>query len=63
MWDEKSMSYELDTAGFTKIRRCSFGDSTDPMFSLVESRDRFFDNGIVEVAFECKRPLLERSPA
>jgi hypothetical protein len=41
MWDEKAMIAELETAGFLRIRRCSFGDARDHMFNLVEERARF----------------------
>jgi hypothetical protein len=41
MWDAPSLFSALSEAGFTAIRRCAFGDSTDPMFSLVEDPGRF----------------------
>lgn len=49
MWDFKSLSRELKTVGFVNIRRCSFGDSPDSMFELVEEPSRFVD----AVAVEC----------
>jgi len=52
MWDYKSLEYELAHAGFTDIRRCAFGDSTDPMMIHVEDEDRYID----AVAVECKKP-------
>ncbi len=41
MWDYKSICGELSKAGFVKIRRAQFGDSGDPMFDAVESRQRW----------------------
>lgn len=52
MWDFKSLAQELAAAGFVNIRRCEFGDSSDPMFALVEDAERFVD----AVAVECKKP-------
>jgi hypothetical protein len=57
MWDYPSLSHELASAGFIEIRRCRFRDSDDPMFSLVEDRDRFIDGDLVELAIEAKRTL------
>ena len=45
MWDEISMTNALRGHGFQHVRRCSFGDSDDSMFSLVEDRTRF-DNAV-----------------
>jgi Methyltransferase domain len=58
MWDEPSMRAELERAGFVKIRRCKLGDSGDPMFSRVESADRFCHpaEDVEEVAFEARKP-------
>ncbi len=60
MWDEASIKRELHEAGFTSIRRCDFGDATDPMFAAVESAHRFIDEDftppIREVAMEAFRP-------
>lgn len=53
MWDEKSMRAKLRQHGFTDIRRASFGDSSDRMFSKVEDITRFEGN----LAMECKKPL------
>ena len=55
MWDYYSLSHQLSLVGFQEIRRCEFGDSDDPMFSLVESYDRFYDGEIVELAIEAKK--------
>lgn len=41
MWDFKSLSRELSAAGFTRIRRAEFGDSSDPRFAEVEDADRW----------------------
>lgn len=57
MWDEASLSAALRDAGFSEIRRCSYGDSGDPLFSDVEDHTRFVDGDIVELAIECRRPL------
>jgi len=58
MWDEASIADALRRVGFAEVRRCSFGDATDPAFALVESADRFTDTdtGIVEVAMEAIKP-------
>lgn len=49
MWDNQSMAFELKKAGFREIRKCSFNDSEDSMFKLVEASERF-ENA---VAYEC----------
>jgi hypothetical protein len=51
MWDYLSLGKALSKAGFTRIRRCSFGDCTDQMFKLVEDRGRFEH----ALAIECVR--------
>lgn len=56
MWDFRSMSAELQDAGFTSIRRASFGDAEDPMFARVEDRGRFIDGDLHELAIEARRP-------
>ena len=43
MWDEYSLGSELKKAGFTKVRRCKFGDCNDSMFQFVEDESRFKD--------------------
>jgi SAM-dependent methyltransferase len=40
LWDEMSLSYALKQQGFSKIRRCKYGDWSNPMFGLVENKDR-----------------------
>jgi hypothetical protein len=59
MWDEHSMSAELQRTGFVNIRKCQFGDAVDPMFSNVEDRERFFDENqnIPECALEAQKPI------
>jgi hypothetical protein len=41
MYDEKTLTFELERVGFMKIRRCVFGDAQIPEFSEVEDRGRF----------------------
>jgi hypothetical protein len=41
MWDVISLTQALKIAGFTQVRPCSFNDSEDPMFHLVEEESRF----------------------
>ena len=55
MYDFASLKALLEHAGFTGVRRCSLGDCTDPMFTLVEDKDRFFDSGERELAIEAVR--------
>jgi hypothetical protein len=47
------------------IRRCTFGDSGDPLFDEVEDRTRFIEGDIIELAIECRRahPLKDFSTA
>jgi hypothetical protein len=52
MWDFKSLARELETAGFTQVRRARFGDSDEERFSLVEEEGRWTDC----LGMECKRP-------
>jgi hypothetical protein len=58
MWDAYSMTAELQRLGFVQIRRCEFGDSSDPMFSRVEHPGRFVDEylGTRECALESRKP-------
>lgn len=51
MWDKQSLAKELEDAGFVAVRVCTYGDSEDGMFRLVESEDRF----VGAVAIECRR--------
>ncbi len=56
MYDRELMTDLLERAGFVDIRPCNFGDSGDPMFDLVEDRERFFENVAPEVALQAVRP-------
>lgn len=58
MWDESSMREELRRTGFIGVRRCDFGDATDPMFARVEHPNRFLDAAtkIRECALEARKP-------
>ena len=58
MWDFLSMRQALEDAGFTSVRRCQLGDSSDPMFNDVEDEGRFFDHDrdIAELAVEAIKP-------
>jgi len=51
MWDYKSFVPELEAAGFTSVRRASFGDSHDPLFADVESEGRWMNC----LGIECRR--------
>jgi ubiquinone/menaquinone biosynthesis C-methylase UbiE len=51
MWDHSSLANELSKAGFTKVRRCRFNDSSDPMFRFVENEGRFKE----AAALECSK--------
>lgn len=51
MWDHQSLAAELSDAGFKHMRTCSFNDSEDEMFKLVEAEDRF----VHAVAIECRK--------
>lgn len=51
MWDYHSLCKELEDAGFSQIRRCSFNDSEDEMFKLVEDESRFKR----ALAIECRK--------
>lgn len=53
MWDYKAMAHELAAAGFTDIRRATFGDATDPKFKEVENIGRWTNC----LGVECRRPL------
>jgi predicted SAM-dependent methyltransferase len=52
MYDFPTLKHLLEQAGFCHVRRCEFGDSTDPMFASVEDKNRFVDNGQHELAIE-----------
>jgi hypothetical protein len=41
MWDHKSLSHELEKAGFVRMRRCHLNDCEDERFRQVEEASRF----------------------
>jgi len=41
LWDNESAINELQKVGFKNIRQIEFNDSPDPMFKLVENKERF----------------------
>ena len=52
MWDFESLSYQLSLAGFVEIRRATYSDSTNLMFSMVEQKSRWINC----LGIECKKP-------
>jgi SAM-dependent methyltransferase len=56
MYDFAALKELLERAGFGAVRRCEPGDAADPMFALVEDRDRFFESGERELAIEAVKP-------
>lgn len=56
MYDSAVLRMLLEEAGFIKVRKCEFGDSGDPMFSLVEAKERFFEGPEFELAMEGIKP-------
>jgi len=52
MWDYKSIKLELENAGFVGVRRASFGDSSDPVFNIVEEEGRWANC----LGVECRKP-------
>ena len=60
MYDFPTMKSLLETAGFSRIRRCRFGDAADPMFAQVEDVNRFVDQGHDELAVEAIKPTEHR---
>lgn len=58
MYDFGALKGLLKAAGFTGVRRCEIGDSSDSMFALVEDAGRFFESGERELAIEAERPLF-----
>jgi hypothetical protein len=55
MYDFPTFKLLLEQAGFSDVRRCQFGDATDPMFALVEDEARFVDHGERELAIEARK--------
>lgn len=53
MWDFRAMESALRDVGFVEIRRAFPGDSADPMFEMVESRERW-ENCL---GAECRKPV------
>ena len=51
MWDEKSITHELQRQGFVRIRRATVGDADDSRFRDVEQADRFID----ALAIQCEK--------
>ena len=51
MWDYKSLEDELKKAGFSGIRRASFGDADEAMFGPAEQLDRWTNC----LGIECKK--------
>ena len=55
MYDFAALERLLAEAGFGGIRRCTIGDSGDPIFALVEESDRFGEAEETELALEARR--------
>lgn len=53
MWDYKSFVPELAAAGFTAVRRATFGDSGDPIFAEVEDQGRWVNC----LGVECRKAV------
>jgi SAM-dependent methyltransferase len=53
MWDYASMRSELESCGFTGMRRASFGDSAYSAFAEVEEASRWHNC----LGIECSKPL------
>jgi hypothetical protein len=53
MWDYKGMKQELEMAGFSEVRRATFGDSSYLVFGSIEDEGRW----IGELGVECKKPI------
>ncbi len=52
MWDYKALKQELESAGFTDVRRAAFGDSSESEFGAVEAENRW-ENCL---GIECRKP-------
>jgi len=57
MYDFSGFRALLRDSGFVNVRRCTLGDSADPMFARVEDRARFFEGDAPELAVEAVRPM------
>jgi predicted SAM-dependent methyltransferase len=56
MYDNKSMSKELENKNFKNINVCKFGDSNIKVFEEVEENERFVDSqGLPEVCIQCTK--------
>lgn len=51
MWDYKSITQELENAGFIDIRNAKYNDATDTAFTEVEDKERW-ENCL---GVECKK--------
>lgn len=49
LWDSEATVSELTKVGFKDIRKCNFNDSADPMFNLVENKERFSGSFALEM--------------
>jgi len=54
LWDYAAIEHELQQVGFTGIRRAVYGDSVDPIFNLVEEKERWDDC----LGVECQKPPI-----
>ena len=61
MYDFETLAQIAKSAGFTKVRRCRFGDADDVMFSRVEDSARFAEGPYQELAIEATKPLQSGS--
>jgi hypothetical protein len=53
MYDAPLISALLVEAGFSSIRPCDFGDCADPMFRVVEDKNRFSGSLALEATRAC----------
>jgi SAM-dependent methyltransferase len=58
MWDYEGLAAELSTAGFERIRRAEFNDSSRPEFAAVEDEGRWVD----QLGIECWKPETVGGP-
>lgn len=56
MYDEALISRLIVEAGFIHVRRCSYGDAHESFWDQVENRNRFEDNGHLELSIEAIKP-------
>jgi hypothetical protein len=43
MWDEPSLTNAFSQHGFKNIRRCSYGDWSDPRFGAIEKESSYLN--------------------